>query len=52
MSEMSTSAGQSADAALPSIVRVLTAKATKKGTATAVAGLRGAAISEAIWPSS
>jgi hypothetical protein len=39
-------------AAIPYVVRVLTADATKKGAAAAVAGLLVAAISEAIWPSS
>ena len=34
------------------VIRVLTADATKKGAAAAVAGLLVAAISEAIWPSS
>lgn len=38
--------------AAPYVLRVLTADATKKGAAAAVAGLLVAAISEAIWPSS
>jgi hypothetical protein len=37
--------------AVPYVIRVLTADATKKGAAAAVAGLLVAAISEAIWPS-
>jgi hypothetical protein len=52
MSNVSTFAPQSPDPAVPYIIRVLTAEATKKGAATAVAGLLVAAISEAIWPSS
>ena len=52
MSNVSTFGPQSPDAAVPYIIGVLTAGATKKGAARAVAGLRGAASSEAIWPSS
>ncbi|WP_438033700.1 hypothetical protein [Sorangium sp. So ce204] len=52
MSNVPTSGLQNPDAAVPYVIRVLTADAMKKGAATAVAGLRGAAISEAIWPSS
>ncbi|WP_437649280.1 hypothetical protein [Sorangium sp. So ce362] len=52
MSNVSTSDPQRPYAAQPYIIRVLTADATKKGAATAVAGLLVAAISEAIWPSS
>ncbi|AGP41537.1 hypothetical protein [Sorangium cellulosum] len=52
MPNVSTFTPQSPDPAVPYIIRVLTAEATKKGTATAVAGLLVAAISEAIWPSS
>ncbi|WP_434043962.1 MULTISPECIES: hypothetical protein [Sorangium] len=49
---MSTSPLSAPTPAVPYIIRVLTAEATKKGTATAVAGLLVAAISEAICPSS
>lgn len=42
----------SSNEAVPYVIRVLTADATKKGAAAAVAGLLVAAISEAIWPSS
>ncbi|WP_437763418.1 hypothetical protein WMF27_41085 [Sorangium sp. So ce281] len=52
MSNVSTFGPQSPDAAVPYIIRVLTADATKEGAATAVAGLPEAASSEAIWPSS
>ncbi|WP_437796438.1 hypothetical protein [Sorangium sp. So ce693] len=52
MSNVSSFGPQSPDAAVPYIIRVLTTGATKKGAATAVAGLRGTATSKAIWPSS
>lgn len=51
MPTTSTSAPQNPSAAVPYVLRVLTADATKKGAAAAVAGLLVAAISEAIWPS-
>ena len=47
----STPAPSNPGAAIPYVVRVLTADATKKGAAAAVAGILVAAISEAIWPS-
>ena len=51
MPTVSTSAPSNSDATIPYVLRVLTADATKKGAAAAVAGLLVAAISEAIWPS-
>ncbi|WP_437763397.1 hypothetical protein WMF27_41190 [Sorangium sp. So ce281] len=45
-SDMPSKPGQT----VPYIIRVLTADATKKGAAAAVAGLLVAAVSEAIWP--
>lgn len=52
MPTVSTSAPSNPSDAVPYVIRVLTADATKKGAAAAVAGLLVAAISEAIWPSS
>ncbi len=52
MPNVSTFAPQRPDPAVPYVIRVLTAEASKKGAATAVADLLVAAISEAIWPSS
>jgi hypothetical protein len=46
-----TSTPPNAGVAVPYVIRVLTADATKKGAAAAVAGLLVSAISEAIWPS-
>ena len=45
-----TSPASPSNPAVPYVIRVLTADATKKGAAAAVAGLLVAAISEAIWP--
>lgn len=52
MPDVSTFTPQRPDPAVPYIIRVLSAEATRKGTAMAVAGLLVAAISEAIRPSS
>jgi hypothetical protein len=52
MPTTSTSVPSNPSDAAPYVIRVLTADATKKGAAAAVAGLLVAAISEAIWPSS
>ena len=51
MPNVSTPAPSNPNDAVPYVIRVLTADATKKGAAAAVAGLLVAAISEAIWPS-
>jgi hypothetical protein len=50
-SSIPTTSTANPGATVPYVLRVLTADATKKGAAAAVAGLLVAAISEAIWPS-
>ncbi|XXT18765.1 hypothetical protein WME94_51920 [Sorangium sp. So ce429] len=51
MSTTVSTPASSNNATVPFVIRVLTAEATKKGAAAAVAGLLVAAVSEAIWPS-